>query len=244
MSLEYHKKYWNNMLPVLRKYAVGWNIGKLNGGTYEYSYGIHLTTHFKNWRQLALARFGKFFDHIPNKIFVQIIAQRDGNYSGLQFGSGINKVKDIFNLSDGKLAGTKNRYACINFKNKKLIELRIFASTLNDESFMKNLEFMDAMWRWCHETPYALHYIDFLEWLGSNPEHFKKYSSLISYLKRPRFYIKETMKPIRVIANRFPFFDVAKNKDAVPYIYNPDLMPYIDVYTDNDLLDKDMESCV
>jgi len=68
----------------------------------------------------------------------------------------------------------------------------MFRTTLNQESFMKNIEFIDAFHKWCIQTPYNTSFKAFLNWLTNpNPDQ-DRYPNLLAYLSREKFACKET----------------------------------------------------
>jgi hypothetical protein len=77
-----------------------------------------------------------------------------------------------------------------------LVEVRMFRSTLNQESFLKNLEFIDAFLAWTKETGWSVNYIDFLAWLGTKPHHYSRYANLLSYLSKDKFSLWDASRPL------------------------------------------------
>ncbi len=195
MTLAYHQKYWELMLPEIRKYCVGWNIEKFLDNTSKAAhYGIHITCHRKYWPDLSLARFMKFLANQENQSFIFAIAQRRIIYRGQHIG---NRLKN--DLQIAKLTAVHNKklicsddfhYAPIRLKDNGCMEIRIFNSTLNQESFLKNLEFVDAFNHWCKETAFSVDYIQFLKWLASHYKHERIYANLLSYLHKDKFGCK------------------------------------------------------
>ncbi len=190
MTLEYHKMFWEQMLPVIKYNTAGWDKDKW-GGT-GHNYGIHITMSRKYWSDLMIARLTKFLDLTHNCHFVWSIAQRTANYNGSEIASKISpKIRDALVVANKKLISGAARNKSVNLKaGNKHMEIRMFACTLNKESFIKNLEFLDAFHAWCKETAFSIKYEDFLIWLGSRMHHKYRYEHLISYLSRPKFYIK------------------------------------------------------
>ena len=190
MTLDFHKEYWEKMLPVIKKHCAGWDATKYNGGSHP-NYGIHLTFHRKNWSDLHLARLIKFVELMGNQDFIRVIAQRVTNYGGKAIaGSRKGYLNEVVTFEKKKIKERSTRNQSVNVKSERLVEIRMFNSTLNHESFMKNIEFLDAFKAWCKETPLHFDYFNFLNWLGSKPHHKYRYENLISYLSRPHFYVK------------------------------------------------------
>jgi hypothetical protein len=66
----------------------------------------------------------------------------------------------------------------------------MFASTLNQESFLKNIEFIDSFHHWCKETSFSVHHKDYLMWLFKSQAHERRYPNLIQYVQRKKFGCK------------------------------------------------------
>lgn len=191
MTLGFAQEYWEKMLPKLREYCVGWNTPK--HGDSEHSYGIHLTTSRKYWTDLQLARLIKFIDSKENALFMYCMAQRNYNYGSkkIPIGGGVYKtLSGAVSMVDKKIVGSKERYSSVNIKSKNLVELRIFASTLQQDSFMKNYEFLDSFWNWCKLTPFNIDYKNYLAWVGLQPLAYKRYPHLLKHLLKDHFYFK------------------------------------------------------
>lgn len=192
MTLLYHQKYWEFMLPEIRKYCVGWNVDKFfeEEERKASNYGIHITCHRKYWPDLAIARLMKFLELETNKEFVYAIAQRRRLYRGWNLAKHPNpKIANLTLIKDKRLSASEH-YSPVYLKSNNLMEIRIFNSTLNQESFLKNLEFVDSFRKWCNETAFTLDYTKFLQWLGSHYSHEKRYPNLLSYLGKPTFGCK------------------------------------------------------
>lgn len=207
MTLGFAQEYWGKMLPILRKYCVGWNTIKHNGGAN--SYGIHITSNRKYWKDLQLARLIKFMDYKANAEFLYCIAQRSFN-----FGSGSSKIgggnfktlSKAVGFSNKKITNSPNKYGSINVKSNNLIEIRVFASTLMQSSFLKNFEFVDSFWNWTRVTPLSFHYEDYLKWMSSQPIAYKRWPNLLSYLLKDHFYYKVSADHAIKSKNKFKEF--------------------------------------
>ena len=188
MSLKYHQHYWTKMLPCIVKHASGWNTKGL-------FYGIHLTTHRKFWSDAQLFKYAKFLNWKENQKFIWAIAQRAKGYGSTDyeyFAEYTNpKINNFFMLGH-KTRIIEARYRVIvwlkNAGGEPLVETRLFQSTLNTESFLKNIEFVHALHTWITTdavpTP---HYTEFIKWLF---RHGEAYPHLLSYLHRPKFTCK------------------------------------------------------
>ncbi len=200
MTLEFGKEYWSKMIPIIKKYCSGWDVRKYNGDS-DKNYGIHITMNRKYWKDYHIARLSLFLSKYDNRNFVWPIAQRMSNYNGQGIaGTRTPVLNDQTRSNYGhyidkttKKLKSQERNQSVNLKDERNhIEIRMFASTLNFDSFMKNFEFLDAFRSWCLESAYSIDYKDFLRWLGSRPHHKYRYEHLIAFLNRPKFFCKGT----------------------------------------------------
>ena len=111
--------------------------------------GMHIHISKNNFTTWHLYRFLKFF--VENKEFIVSISQRK-----------MEKLKKWANIEDDsdfsliykakKKDGNSERYVAINLKNTATIEIRIFRGTLNNNSFMKNIEFAHSLFMYTKEN--------------------------------------------------------------------------------------------
>jgi hypothetical protein len=236
MALEYSREYWTAMLPHIRKTCTGWNIDKYLGG--DGNYGIHITFDRKYFGDYRLARFIKFVDAKENQWFMRGIAQRTAIY-----GRGVaddlcsgnfKKLADRIMIKDKKILSGIQRYQPINVKGDgKLVELRFFRTTLNTESFLKNIEFTHAMNEWCKTTAFSINYKDFCNWLLTNTWCHKHYPNLIGYLSREKLPVKGIGSVKNLL---YKMFNDKKAKDTL--IYN------LTNASKEAILSEDLEPCV
>lgn len=188
MTLGVHQQYWEKMLPELRKYCVGWNIEKYGADEKEYLYGIHITFHRRYWTDFQLARLTKFLNTRDNKDLIIAIAQRKTIYGGHALGCSTNQLNQLLVMEK---KGIKNSgRSTVHIKaGIPHVELRMFQSTLNHTSFMKNLEFIDAFHKWVKETPFNITQEAFLQWLHKTPLQYR-YPHLLAYLGKLHFPCK------------------------------------------------------
>lgn len=207
MTLEFHQEWWEPVLKTLRKYAVGYSVeqqykknnkrGDLDDFEKEaaegesYDYGIHVTISRKNIPDAAIAKLCKFFGDSKNKAFLWAVAQRAKMYGGYTLGSSNNpKLADTLIIKDKKVAGGVDRRQPVNIKGTSFIEFRLFRSTLNQVSFLKNLEFIDAIINYLKSAPgVKVDHRTFILWL-QKPENSKRYPNLLTYLQHPLFFVK------------------------------------------------------
>lgn len=212
MTLSFAQDYWGKMLPVLRQWCSGWNVAKNNGNS-EASYGIHITTARRHWKDLALARFIKFLDNKNNVDFNYAMAQRNFAYgsrdSGVSSGC-FKKLSDAVNIAGKKIGASKTKYSSVNVKGSRLVEVRIFASTLQQESFLKNYEFIESFWKWSHETAFSISADEYLRWLVVQPNTFRRYPNLLGYLLRDNLYYKTNGRTAIKMKNKYK--DIIKER--------------------------------
>ena len=167
------------------------------------NYGIHLTVHRRFLSPLSEARIAMFLVDEVNQNFVRAIAQRAQIYSahnGVGMGAvvnpnlrsvsdGLTKTYSSVNydvVKSGKIYG-KGKYCPVNFK-EELAEFRIFQSTTNIVSFVKNLEFVWALIKWTNASTGCSHdHRDFLLWLNT-PQQRSEFPVLSTFLSKRSFY--------------------------------------------------------
>lgn len=197
MSRLLQRDFWKTMLPKIRERFVGWNTEKLAGNN---QFGIHLTFDISEWGRFHLGRLIKFIENPTNRVFIQAIAQRGslyGNSAGIADRE--KKISEVVVLDKGKFIESCSKYQAINVKGH-LCEVRLFRSTLNHVSFMKNLEFMYAFHEWCNNTPYSHDAAAFISWLLANATTlYPKYPNLYKFFCHETFPVKlikwETFNP-------------------------------------------------
>ncbi len=108
---------------------------------------IHISKNaFSTWH---FYRFLKFF--VENKEFVVAISQR--KLDKLQKWANIEEnTNDELIYKAKKKYGNSSRYVAVNLSNSHTIEIRIFRGTLNFNSFMKNIEFVHALYSYTMES--------------------------------------------------------------------------------------------
>lgn len=200
ISKPYGREEWvvmaHSIFATLQEHgAVGYNEP---AGT---NYGIHVTVHRRFLSPLSEARIAMFLVDKVNLNFVRAIAQRAQIYSA-QHGVGMGAVVDpnlrsvsngliktysgAFEGKSGKIYG-KGKYCPVNFK-EELAEFRIFQSTTNPVSFVKNLEFVWALIKWTNASTGCSHdHRDFLLWLNT-PQQRSEFPVLSTFLSKRSFY--------------------------------------------------------
>jgi hypothetical protein len=138
-----------------------------------------------------------------NANFVRAIAQRNQIYNsrhGVGMGETDNiKVRNISTEfitrrdTNGVAVGRKiygrGKYCPVNWK-ASLAEFRIFQSTTNEMTFVKNLEFVWALQAWTKPeaaTGSSFNHLDFINWLNE-PAQRKEFPNLVAFLSKKVFY--------------------------------------------------------
>jgi hypothetical protein len=139
------------------------------------SCGMHIHISKKAFGTWQLYKFMKFFaENVP---FIVAISQRK-----------MEKLVQWANIEDNddntlmykakKKEGNSARYVAINLQNYSTIEVRIFRGTLNFNSFMKNIEFIHALYMFTKESK-IITLDSFKEYISNSCE----YSNLKKFIK-------------------------------------------------------------
>lgn len=164
MSIDTHRKEWTPFLDNLPKGLVSWEGERC---------GVHV--HISR-RPLGILRIGKmivFLNDPLNKTLIKTIAGRYGNHFAE---AKQKKITDV--MSGGE------RYEMLNLCNQDTVELRIFRGTLNKLHFLADLEFADALVRFCGEASMrSLTQSNFLEYMASHRKDYPNLSKFISSKK-------------------------------------------------------------
>ena len=137
--------------------------------------GMHIHISKKAFGTWQLYKFMKFFaENVP---FIVAISQRK-----------MEKLVQWANIEDNddntlmykakKKEGNSARYVAINLQNYSTIEVRIFRGTLNFQSFMKNIEFIHALYMFTKESK-IITLDSFKEYISNSCE----YSNLKKFIK-------------------------------------------------------------
>lgn len=136
--------------------------------------GMHIHISKKSFGTWQLFRFIKFFNEY--KEFIVTISQRKVEQ--------LKKWASIEDESESELiykakkkCGNSSRYCAINLQNSATIEIRIFRGTLNFQSFMKNIEFVDALFNYTKDSNNCT-LIGFKEYISST----SSYSNLKKFI--------------------------------------------------------------
>ena len=172
MTISYvrkHKNVWAEILNILRsnKYR--------SYDTKTCGMHIHISKNaFTTWH---LYRFMKFF--VDNADFVSKISQRKianlDRWAALTDKPNTSQneySKDMLMYKAKKKKGNNNRYLAVNLQNSNSVEVRIFRGTLNDSSFFKNIEFVQALFDYTKSISEAdMSLKSFLSFIKDNNEY-------------------------------------------------------------------------
>lgn len=237
MTLKFAQIYWGKLLPKVREQCLGWKVKKVNGAAAN-AYGIHITTLKNKWSPLQLVRVVKFLGEKHNRSLLWGIAQRNYIYSsGYSLGSHIKPtLGDLgYNRSEqkyDKYIYSSSRYMPVNITSDK-VEFRFFASTLNQESFLKNYEFLDSLWHWTKETSWNTYATTYIAWLAEHPQLHTRWPNLFGYLCRKEFFYKTKTNGVASCPNPYRQLFLKYGKRMILTDVTPDT---------NDLRDDD--ACV
>jgi hypothetical protein len=169
-TLAYHKEKWKSFLDnqELKKYLTSYSSGNC---------GMHVHISRNSFTGLHLAKFMKFINSQENSEFVTSVAQRANN----KFAKYLTNLK-----STGGFAkyfrgdpSTGSKYMSVNTKPTDTIEVRIFRGNLAKVGFLKNLEFVHAVWAFTKDAPLtALTFKEFMFWLFNPKNQTKEYKEL------------------------------------------------------------------
>jgi hypothetical protein len=178
-TLGYHKQRWKALLEdvELKKH--------LSSFTNERC-GMHVHINRMSFTGLHLAKFMKFINCTENLGFVTSIAQRKNNkyavfIKSLTSTGGFAKYfRGAYSPADGMQA---EKYAAVNTKPTDTIEVRIFRGNLAKIGFLKNLEFVHAVWMFTKDAPLtSLTFKEFMFWLFNPKNNTTDYKELKMWL--------------------------------------------------------------
>ncbi len=171
-TLEYHQSRWKNFLndATLKSQLQSFSSGNC---------GMHVHMSRDSFNGLHLAKFMRFLNAKDNHNFVTKIAQRSGNaYSRFED----NTIKGhLSNIHLQKRDET--RRVAVNCTNQNTIEVRIFRGNLAKVAFLRNLEFVHAIYAYTKDASMSdLGYKKFLFWLFDSCNETKAYKHLKVWL--------------------------------------------------------------
>ena len=176
-TLAYHQTQWGGTLAALQKHCRGWD---------QDSCGMHVHIDRHGLTNAQIGRMAFFLNAPENDIFIRDIAGRSRNTYCKALPKKITCISKYGKYRDDY---SGERYQALNLQNDATVEVRIFQSNVATVGFLKNIEFCDAMARWCRDASNAaLGWVDFLLWVDT-PSRRAIYPNLSSWLVRGN-YIK------------------------------------------------------
>jgi hypothetical protein len=176
-TLAYHQTQFEGTLLALQMHCSGWG---------HDSCGMHVHIDRRGLNKAQIGRMAYFLNAPENDVFIRDMAGRSRNTYCKALPKKITCVSHYGHYRD-EYSG--ERYQALNLQNSETVEVRIFQSNVATVGFLKNLEFCDAMARWCRDASNAaLGWVDFLLWLDT-PARRATYPNLCKFLVREN-YIK------------------------------------------------------
>jgi hypothetical protein len=170
---EVHKRIWSDVLADdrVRRTTTSWKSGRC---------GIHIHV---SRAPLSDLWVGRIVVLVHSKKMAAVVGAVAGRYN-----KSYCEIDNHKKLTSGK--GTNcSRYAAINTCLTKTIEFRVFRGTLHRESFIKNIEFVEAVLAYCKPAVSSNALVDdpagFLQFVANNR---KSYINLYEFLVGKSFY--------------------------------------------------------
>lgn len=169
-TAEVHKRKFAKFLETASKTMTSWNNGRC---------GMHIHATRDAMSQLQLGKLLVWLNHEANVPIIKLIAGRSlDRWAKTEYGK---KASDAKRFSH-------DRYVTLNVSGPTA-ELRIFRGTLKSESFLKNLEFYEALIEFTAPAKHRLSDMEqpqpFFRFIIANA---KKYPNLHAFCNRRRIY--------------------------------------------------------
>jgi len=135
---------WRETMPALHNALRYCNASGYNASG---DYGIHLSVHRRHLSPLQEARLMMFFAFQGNAKFIDVIAQRNGIYSGARSDRAKSRctASALYPRYGDKKPHNTDKMAALHLKaTHDIAECRIFRSNVRPERIMKNIEFLHA----------------------------------------------------------------------------------------------------
>jgi len=142
----------------------------------EKTCGMHVHVEKKKLSSLTLGKLTLFMQAKKNEKFLETLAERQSN-SYTKTGTDLS----VTSVHRGVASG--DRYQALNLTNQNTIEFRIFKTPEEYGSFLKNMEFIDAITTFAMPATSGIqdvHYESFLNFVKNNR---KTYTELYSFTK-------------------------------------------------------------
>lgn len=169
-TAEVHKRKFAKFLETASKTMTSWNNGRC---------GMHIHATRDAMSQLQLGKLLVWLNHEANVPIIKLIAGRSlDRWAKTEYGKKASDAKKF----------SHDRYVTLNVSGPTA-ELRIFRGTLKSESFLKNLEFYEALIEFTAPAKHRLSDMEkpqpFFRFIIANA---KKYPNLHAFCTRRRIY--------------------------------------------------------
>jgi hypothetical protein len=169
-TAEVHKRKFAKFLETASKTLTSWNNGRC---------GMHIHATRDAMSQLQLGKLLVWLNHEANVPIIKLIAGRSlDRWAKTEYGKKASDAKKF----------SHDRYVTLNVSGPTA-ELRIFRGTLKPESFLKNIEFYEALIEFTAPAKHRLsdmeHPQPFFNFIVTNA---KKYPNLHAFCTRRRIY--------------------------------------------------------
>jgi hypothetical protein len=160
--------------------------------SYRKNCGMHIHINRKSFSHVALTRFIAFIHSSTNKDFVEKIAERKSN------------MFCRFTAKNPILHEYGEKYEAVALHKKETIEVRIFASVVDKESFFKNIEFVAALREFCFRNKSDFDYKDEYpktkELVVFNSLHWHNFVSFVEKKKEQYPYLSQFIAKFCTVA--------------------------------------------
>lgn len=142
---------------------------------------------------LQIGKMQVFLHNPGNEAFIHCIAQRNPNEWA--------EIASTKKHGDAKRGENESRYTALNLQNRHTVEMRIFRGTIDAREVFKNIEFCDALVRWCAPSVAGVNecrrWQCFAYWVHARRKdypHLVEYLRANEYLPRPDTKQRELFK--------------------------------------------------
>jgi hypothetical protein len=152
-----------------------------NGMRAERTCGFHVHMSKKAFSHGQMYKFVKFIYEPLNTEFIDVVSERPQRTSYAAFRD--SDQRRVAKFAKNKCNQSEDRHSAVNATGNHTVEVRFFASTTNQLSFLKNIEFVFALYEYAGVCSYKQFYAqDFLKWLSTRSAA-NKYRNLVRWLK-------------------------------------------------------------
>jgi hypothetical protein len=167
-----HEAKWSEFFDRKgRKHTLSWP---------AHTCGMHVHMGRDKFSSLTLGKTLMFYNGPGNAPFIHELSGREGDT--MQQWAALAPQASLSDAIRGRIRGA-GRQTAVNINSKGTVEVRIFRGNVQPEGFLKNLESVQAIFRFCQETQAKnLSYLHFCEWL-QDQKHSSEYTHLIDWAK-------------------------------------------------------------